>query len=35
MDEIVERILTTYGAITVVGASTHPAKAAHRVPALR
>jgi uncharacterized protein len=34
MDEVVERILTTYDTITVVGASTHPAKAAHGVPAL-
>ena len=33
-DEVVERILTTYGTITVVGASADPAKAAHRVPAL-
>ena len=29
-----ERILTTYDAITVVGASADPAKAAHRVPAV-
>ena len=34
MDEVVERILTTYGTITVVGASADPAKAAHGVPAL-
>jgi hypothetical protein len=33
MDEVVERILTTYDTITVVGASANPAKAAHRVPA--
>lgn len=32
-DEIVERILTSYDTITVVGASSNPAKAAHRVPA--
>jgi hypothetical protein len=32
-DEIVERILTTYDTITVVGASVDPAKAAHSVPA--
>ncbi len=32
-DAIVERILTTYGTITVVGASVAPAKAAHYVPA--
>jgi uncharacterized protein len=32
-DAIVERILTTYGTITVVGASAAPAKAAHYVPA--
>lgn len=32
-DAIVERILTSYGTITVVGASTSPAKAAHAVPA--
>jgi uncharacterized protein len=32
-DAIVERILTTYGTITVVGASRAPAKAAHSVPA--
>jgi len=32
-DVIVERILTTYGTITVVGASAAPAKAAHYVPA--
>lgn len=33
MDEVVERILTTYDTITVVGASAGPAKAAHGVPA--
>jgi hypothetical protein len=32
-DAIVERILTTYGTITVVGASTTPLKASHSVPA--
>jgi predicted CoA-binding protein len=32
-DELVERILTTYDTITVVGASADPAKAAHGVPA--
>jgi uncharacterized protein len=32
-DAIVERILTRYAAITVVGASAHPGKAAHSVPA--
>jgi uncharacterized protein len=32
-DAIVERILTTYRAITVVGASETPAKPAHYVPA--
>jgi predicted CoA-binding protein len=32
-DAIVERILTTYDTITVVGASASPAKAAHSVPA--
>ena len=32
-DAIIERILTTYGTITVVGASGAPAKAAHYVPA--
>jgi predicted CoA-binding protein len=32
-DAIVERILTTYDTITVVGASAAPAKAAHFVPA--
>jgi predicted CoA-binding protein len=31
-DDIVEKILTTYDTITVVGASTAPAKAAHSVP---
>jgi len=34
MDDVVERILTTYDTITVAGASTHPAKPAHGVPAL-
>jgi predicted CoA-binding protein len=32
-DAIVERILTSYDSITVVGASAAPAKAAHYVPA--
>jgi hypothetical protein len=32
-DEVVERILTTYETITVVGASADSAKAAHGVPA--
>jgi predicted CoA-binding protein len=32
-DAIVERILTTYDTITVVGASGTPVKAAHSVPA--
>lgn len=32
-DQIVEHILTTYDTITVVGASSVPAKAAHSVPA--
>jgi predicted CoA-binding protein len=32
-DEIVERILTTYSTITVVGASADEAKPAHYVPA--
>jgi uncharacterized protein len=32
-DAIVERILTTYDTITVVGASAAPEKAAHSVPA--
>ncbi|HYZ57357.1 MAG TPA: CoA-binding protein [Streptosporangiaceae bacterium] len=32
-DAIVERILTTYATITVVGASAAPAKEAHLVPA--
>lgn len=32
-DELVERILTTYATITVVGASNSPGKAAHYVPA--
>jgi predicted CoA-binding protein len=31
-DDVVEQILTTYTAITVVGASAAPAKAAHSVP---
>ena len=31
--DVVERILTTYDTITVVGASAAPAKAAHYVPA--
>jgi predicted CoA-binding protein len=34
MDDTVERILTRYDTITVVGASRSPAKAAHTVPAL-
>jgi predicted CoA-binding protein len=33
-DAVIERILTTYDAITVVGASADPGKAAHGVPAL-
>ena len=33
-DEVVERILTAYDTITVVGASANDAKAAHGVPAL-
>jgi len=32
-DALVERILTRYDTITVVGASRAPAKAAHYVPA--
>jgi uncharacterized protein len=32
-DAVVQRILSSYDAITVVGASAHPAKAAHSVPA--
>ena len=32
-DALVERILTSYDTITVVGASASPAKAAHYVPA--
>lgn len=32
-DAVVEQILTRYDTITVVGASGHPAKAAHAVPA--
>jgi predicted CoA-binding protein len=31
-DDLVERILTTYATITVVGASAIPTKAAHSVP---
>jgi hypothetical protein len=31
-DDVVEQILSTYETITVVGASTAPEKAAHRVP---
>jgi predicted CoA-binding protein len=34
MDDVAERILTTYDTITVVGASADPAKHAHAVPAL-
>src|ERR1017187_4019464 len=34
VDEVVERILTSYDAITVVGASADPGKPAHGVPAL-
>lgn len=34
MDDVAERILTSYETITVVGASRSPAKAAHTVPAL-
>ena len=33
-DEVIERILTTYAEIVVVGASASPGKAAHGVPAL-
>lgn len=33
MDDVVEKILTTYDTITVVGASADPAKAANEVPA--
>jgi uncharacterized protein len=33
MNAVVEQILTSYDTITVVGASTSPAKAAHGVPA--
>lgn len=33
VDAVVERILTTYDTITVVGASDDPSKAAHSVPA--
>jgi predicted CoA-binding protein len=32
-DDVAERILRTYRVITVVGASAHPAKEAHTVPA--
>ena len=32
-DDLVERILTTYDTVTVVGASDNRSKAAHRVPA--
>ena len=32
-DDVVEQILATYAAITVVGASATPARAAHSVPA--
>jgi len=31
-DAVIERILTTYDTITVIGASADPAKAAHSVP---
>ena len=34
MDDVVARILTSYDTITVVGASAHPVKPAHGVPAL-
>jgi uncharacterized protein len=34
VDDVVERILTAYDTITVVGASAYPAKAANAVPAL-
>ncbi|HLI02134.1 MAG TPA: CoA-binding protein [Acidimicrobiales bacterium] len=34
VDAVIERILTTYDTITVVGASRSPGKAAHDVPAL-
>ena len=34
MDAVVARILTSYDTITVVGASAHPAKPAHGVPAI-
>jgi uncharacterized protein len=34
VDDVIERILTTYDTITVVGASAYPAKPAHGVPAL-
>jgi predicted CoA-binding protein len=33
VDEIIDRILSTYPTITVVGASNNPAKHAHQVPA--
>ena len=32
-DDVVEQILSTYDAITVVGASANPSKAANEVPA--
>lgn len=34
VDAVIERILTSYDTITVVGASRSPGKAAHDVPAL-
>jgi len=34
MDDVAEKILRTYGTITVVGASRDPGKEAHGVPAL-
>src|SRR5215472_10054814 len=34
MDDVVARILTSYDTITVVGASAHPVKPAHGVPAI-
>lgn len=33
MDEVIDEILSTYGVITVVGASGNPRKAANHVPA--
>jgi predicted CoA-binding protein len=33
VDALVDRILSAYATVTVVGASADPAKAAHRVPA--